>query len=481
MAEAPRPRRRRPRRADERPADAVRMRLYCHGLGDCLLIDLPTSDGQPFWMLIDCGIHSSEAGGADRVRAVVDDIAALTGGRLDLVVGTHEHWDHLSGFLQAPAFTDGRLRVGAVWLSWAENPADPLAAALDRYKADMAATVMGMRIAMDGAFGMEAVAQGIDALMGFQFGARGERVRSAREALKALAPVTYLEPGTLAPLPARVAGVRVHVLGPPRDRALLNLHDDPGNAWGLALGAHPDSLPFASALAIGEGRLTRADDPAAPFDEGQGLSFEAVRGGDWAAVPDALRTLLWAHYFNAGEARRIDEAWLGPAADLALQLDRNTNNTSLVLAIELVASGRVLLFAADAQAGNWRSWDEVVVPLPGGGQVTGPELVARTVFYKVGHHGSGNATRRAGGLEAMDARDLVAFNPTNEARARTLGWLNFPAPALTARLGERTAGRYIQSDAGWIADPGVPVPVQVGGALRHIERSPGPSVTLVVG
>ena len=69
------------------------------------------------------------------------------------------------------------------------------------------------------------------------------------------------------------------------------------------------------------------------------------------------------HYFGvAGEPvegrpgekelawRRIDTDWLGSAGQLGLQLDSDTNNTSLALAIELVGSGKVLLFAADAQA-----------------------------------------------------------------------------------------------------------------------------------
>ena len=46
------------------------------------------------------------------------------------------------------------------------------------------------------------------------------------------------------------------------------------------------------------------------------------------------------------------------ASDLALQLDSVTNNTSLVLAIERIADGKVLLFPADAQEGNWLSWHD---------------------------------------------------------------------------------------------------------------------------
>jgi hypothetical protein len=37
---------------------------------------------------------------------------------------------------------------------------------------------------------------------------------------------------------------------------------------------------------------------------------------------------------------------------MALQLDSATNNTSLVLAIELTAAGDILLLRSDAHAGN---------------------------------------------------------------------------------------------------------------------------------
>src|SRR6266699_2202355 len=67
-------------------------------------------------------------------------------------------------------------------------------------------------------------------------------------------------------------------------------------------------------------------------------------------------------------------------------LDSMTNNTSLVLAIEL-ADGDVLLFAADAQVGNWLSWQDLKWTV-GTSPVTGPDLLKRTIFYKVGHHGS---------------------------------------------------------------------------------------------
>ena len=56
--------------------------------------------------------------------------------------------------------------------------------------------------------------------------------------------------------------------------------------------------------------------------------------------------------------RRIDTEWLYSAEQLALDMNGQTNNSSLVLAFELGKGGKVLLFAADAQRGNWLSWAE---------------------------------------------------------------------------------------------------------------------------
>ena len=71
--------------------------------------------------------------------------------------------------------------------------------------------------------------------------------------------------------------------------------------------------------------------------------------------------------------------WAPPTA-LAMQLDHDTNNTSLVLAFELgpkKEGGPVLLFAADAQVGNWLSWQNVTWTFDGR-TITGPDLLKRT-------------------------------------------------------------------------------------------------------
>ncbi len=415
----------------------VRVRAYCHGLGDCNLIEVghPTG-GASFWMLIDCGIHSSAKGGKERLDKVVADIAAQTR-RLDVIVATHEHWDHTSGFSTADFSS---FAVGEVWLAWTEKPGDEMAEELDRFKGDAltALTAANERLQALAATtpAAAALANGVAALRGFEFGLTGEKSRAAREAVVALGKgnVRYLEPGAVVPLPKGL-GVTAFVLGPPRDRKALRLRDS-ANTYGIA-----NSLNASFALAAGT--LDTDDDPGAPFDETEGEPLSA--GPARRRHADFLRDRYSGDAVDlpvvkAGDPdppqpdqqwRRIDGDWLGVSADLAMQLDSRTNNTSLVLALDLGRSEEVLLFAADAQVGNWGSWDAVKFA---DGTTTTADLLARTVFYKVGHHGSSNATAMTGGLEAMTHPALKAFIPTDQTMAEAVGWGAIPAPGLLARL-----------------------------------------------
>ncbi len=177
---------------------------------------------------------------------------------------------------------------------------------------------------------------------------------------------------------------------------------------------------------------------------------------------DSLAAAATEIYSRSDEKwRRIDSDWLHAAADLALQLDSLTNNTSLALAIERISDGRVLLFPADAQQGNWLSWHAPGMKwtFKDGSTIrerTAEQLLAQTVFYKVGHHASHNATAKAKGLELMSREDeLVAFIPVD--RAVALGrnpkdsW-QMPARALYRRLLEKCKGRVVRSDLGLADD-----------------------------
>jgi len=166
----------------------------------------------------------------------------------------------------------------------------------------------------------------------------------------------------------------------------------------------------------------------------------------------------------ADEWRRIDNDWLSLAGGLALNLDTYTNNTCLAFAIEFVSSKKVLLFPGDAQFSNWLSWQKLEweVPTSFGNKekVTTKNLLERTVFYKVGHHGSHNATLKEHGLEMMTSPDLAAMIPVNRAQAESKrtktnpkGW-EMPEKNLYNRLLEKTRGRIVLADEGELTELG---------------------------
>ena len=101
-----------------RKADQIRVRMYRVGFGDFFLLTVP-GNGGPAHILIDCGVHAKPVDGA--MDRCVADLKATTGGRLALVIATHHHADHLSGF--ATNYDDFLgFDVGMVWIT---NRLDP--------------------------------------------------------------------------------------------------------------------------------------------------------------------------------------------------------------------------------------------------------------------------------------------------------------------------------------------------------------------
>src|ERR1044072_3980211 len=97
----------------------VRIRMYRHGLGDCFLVSFPRNGKEPFHMLIDCGVLARDAafmtGIVQHIRDTVRNGRPDRKAHLDVVVCTHEHKDHLSGFNQARDVFDKDFDFGAVW------------------------------------------------------------------------------------------------------------------------------------------------------------------------------------------------------------------------------------------------------------------------------------------------------------------------------------------------------------------------------
>lgn len=497
-------------RDHNRPADnEVIIRMYGQGVGDCFLLLFPRLDSaasnRPFSVVIDCGVVGGTPDGTQRMRDVVKDIKATTldpqlvdagqpKGHIDLLVITHEHWDHLSGFVQAEEIWK-EIQVDALWTAWTERPGpDNLPGSLKRIIEKQRKTIAA---AADQAFRMGALDQTsvLQSLLGFygdgSFGEEGfaaaKGVSDAFVIAKKLAGhenTVFCEPGEVRPLPE--TGVAAYVLGPPRDDDFLvklnpskrnpeTFVDESGDAHlaslrgeSLMLSAMEDARsPFnAFAIPLTNEALLSADAEGAKGADmlrersalDRSLPIEAsLRVPLPAAESEAHDHPSLASYFDpVHQWRRIDAAWLGSSAEFALRADALTNNTSLVLAFELPAKKpgaprNFLLFTGDAQVGNWLSWDEIKAwqPLEGATpsqrKPSMQDLLARTVFYKVGHHGSHNATLKAKGVERMrtDAR-LTAFVPVSQAVAHEVkGWGRMPLKPMLNALAERALGRVV--------------------------------------
>jgi hypothetical protein len=272
----------------------------------------------------------------------------------------------------------------------------------------------------------------IPSMLGF-FGAAGHgTTKDALDNVKGMASVRYCRPKD-DPVDLPDASARIYVLGPPPDAKLIR-RTLPGKhsseAYGLALDGS-GVLP----MDVQEALVSEDDDP--PFSPIYALPNTIARGMDF------FRRYYWGPGEDAPSWRSIDSTWLDSASDLALALDSATNNTSLVVAIELTG-GDVLLFVADAQVGNWESWQGLSWQVDDR-QVTGPDLLARTIFYKVGHHGSHNATLKENGLESMTNLQIAAI-PVNHAMALKKRWGNMPLPQLVEALTTKTDGKVLRID-----------------------------------
>ncbi|WP_210526892.1 hypothetical protein [Rubellimicrobium arenae] len=449
--------------------------------------------------------------------------------RLDLLVLTHEHWDHLSGFAHAhDLLLDGSpLEIGELWLAWTEKPDDLQAQALrQRFgrrrrelgdlglgavdQADPSRPLAASDAASAGVLGFLGPLPGLGAADALTTDRIIEEVRQRARQIR------YLEPGQVLSTPGSTP-LRTYVLGPPRDETRL-FKDRPSQGPGRETylnGEGHEALPAndkaniralqrLAAAAAGTGGQAEAPAESSPFDQRyRSFTGAQVRAGTARHQdgPEQERLRWWLHQHYVAERapcryegrkppkghkcqddqlcrahqadRRIDGDWVRAAESLALKLDSDTNNTSLVLAFEL-RNGEVLLFAADAQVGNWESWYDRTYAGPHG-PVTVDDLLVRTTLYKVGHHGSHNATLSGKGLERMTDRRLVALLSTNEAvamRQGVRGW-RMPWPELKYALVRRTSGRLLRGDAPRGQDRDGTVLTQEPGFLARVTEDPG--------
>jgi hypothetical protein len=414
--------------------------MYRQGLGDCFLLRFARAAAEPFHVVIDSGVIKGTKDPTVIMREVAEDIERETSGVIDVLVVTHEHWDHVSGFTEAREVWK-RMTIREAWLAWTEDPGNKLAGKLRKEREDKKKKIVarlrelaaGSSLRLDSARSAR-----IDSLLGFlgmNLAATndGTGTKAALDFIAGRARTrVYHKPGTTH-VPKGVNGLRVHVLGPPEDEKKLK-KSEPSKSKPEVYSDPVHAFAFGSP----EGDEVDED---MPFGAETGLAVSD--GKQYDAV--------FAEYFPSLAEHGTDPHWRRLSFEsiveierLALALDGDTNNTSLALAFEL-SDGRVLLFSADAQVGNWLSWHDHDWKA-GARKLKAGDLLARTVFYKVGHHGSHNATLKGLGLEMMLDRDLIAFVPVNKAMARKKRW-KMPFKPLHERLIEKARGRVVLADA----------------------------------
>jgi len=351
----------RARRAPRHKVSAIEIRMYNVGFGDSFLVRLPTEEGERR-VLVDCGFHSQGKGKFSDAELVGQIKADLAGKPLDIVIATHRHQDHISGFGETALWAD--VPVNEVWLPFTADPEaidkDPTLAAWNALMeqshrlldpsgklTSSALAALGARNPSEQAaaefmlWNARSNAPAIDNLL------NGFKKADGRPAKRRFLPDRkYKYPSQFE---TRILpGAKIHVLGPPTDPKYRKNLKVPAS-WGMDVG-----------VPGGPGT-----DAGSPFST------------DWRVPSDRLpsrrpfqtKTLEAIRLFN-------DDLFYAAKA-----VDGFLNGESIVLVLEF-GSARLLL-PGDAEVGSW----SMIMSNP-----DALELAATSTFLKVGHHGSHNAT-----------------------------------------------------------------------------------------
>ncbi|HEX2084047.1 MAG TPA: MBL fold metallo-hydrolase [Solirubrobacteraceae bacterium] len=346
------------------PTD-VAVRLYQVGFGDCFLLTFTyaeklADERSERHLLVDFGSTRWPQRPAGKYDEIADDVARRTGGQLDAVVLTHRHKDHLGGFGDATAAAKiAALKPHVVLRPWTERP--------DAVGEDSARLVQGLAAAQEFASVVDAkIPKGARGARGDLKDMADEQLpnRAAVDALDAMAAAgtgLYLHAGQPSGLEELLPGVEVSVLGPPTVEQWPDVASQRASDPEFWLGRR----------GLLEGMLARAAAPPS-------LREVAAAAEEHAPLePGPIRWLV----------ERLREQELHSLLRIVRTLDDALNNTSLVLLFK--AGDRRLLFPGDAQIENWTYClkSEEAAPLREG--------LDEVELYKVGHHGSRNATPRS--------------------------------------------------------------------------------------
>ena len=368
-------------------ASGLKIRMYRVGFGDFFLITVPTSAGNRY-ILIDCGVFKGTTGKGDigSIEEAVEDLFTTTGGQLALVIMTHRHADHIAGFSRAAErFKD--FKASMVWMPYWEQFNDAPQNSTSNLQADVSQIALQLAMQFRGRkdeAAQDALSQLSDAT-GFDFdaaatgGTKGGGNAVALDLLKNHLGengknVRYYAAGDKPELPPELEGLAAEIYGPPPEdaKAFMKLTDLKKN-----VGQYLDSTTSSDSGAK----------PIHPF----GPQWCDSRHLDYPREDARRRPIKYEEI-----ERMVLDAQPDMLAAAAAKIDTFLNNQSLVVLFTF--AGKKLLFVGDAQAGNWEHWlykldAPINDPTKAGSLTEESQQLLQTIdFYKVGHHGSTNAT-----------------------------------------------------------------------------------------
>jgi beta-lactamase superfamily II metal-dependent hydrolase len=386
---------------------SLSVRMYDVGFGDSFLFTFPAKGGRRPKVLVDCGVHAGGPGPVPIrkiVEAILEDVTEKGQPRIDLVIATHRHRDHVSGFEEA-AWKD--VRVDEVWMPWTEHPTDPDARVIREAQAKKA-----QKLAM--AFArMDLPADRKEALLSIAENnlTNAKAMETLHAGFKGNPPRRFLPEKTGGARSWKEAGLpltTVHLLGPSRSQNVIRDMDPP-----------PDESFLRAAALASAGKARSPFEPrwrlsaAGPDFEAWWSKIARDRKEDETDETPLRRddpnfTARWLDRLGLRHAdlKAVEERGRDDPFAAAAALEAAVNGTSLMLMFEVGKA--FLLLPGDAQ---WGTWHEALLDPEWG------KLLEKTTFYKVGHHGSHNATPvdfvkllPGGGLAAMVSTATKPFD-----------------------------------------------------------------------
>jgi len=376
--------------------NTIRIRMYRVGFGDCFLVTLPLTGNGPRHILVDCGVHAK--GNIGTINDIVDHIAEVTDKKLAIVIATHAHQDHISGF-DPQKF--GKFEIGEVWMPWSEDPQDPKAAKLKKKHVALAEQLAEHFAAQarSGAAASKARVAASAAVANLV--ANKTSLQALHSGFSVNARVRFFKAGDSLQTVDNVPGLSVKFLGPPTDEKFLAKMDPPSGHSYLRL----------------DGNRVEVVSQLRPF----------AKKWEIKASSPVMKNLR----LSQSEQKSLQDDVAGDSLDgLAFALDKAINNTSVVTLFAF--RGQTLLFPGDAQYGNWEAWLD---------QDGSADILASVDFLKVAHHGSVNATPKDA-LEKMSTGKFAAMVST-----QSVPWPSISRGPLMDRLKQQTKSKIVRSDS----------------------------------